>query len=84
DALVVSHPGIFTADQIKAIKKPTAWPLRDQAEAILAARKDKREFVDYVFVDYKGSCHGFAARLNLGIPEIHVAHKAALGQAGAW
>ena len=29
-------------------------PLRDQAEAIFAARKDKPEFVEYEFVDYKG------------------------------
>ena len=28
--------------------------LRNKAEAILAARKDKPEFVDYEFKDYKG------------------------------
>ena len=28
--------------------------MRDQAEAIFAARKDKPDFVEYEFVDYKG------------------------------
>lgn len=31
-------------------------PLRDEAEAIFAARKDKPDFVEYEFVDYKGEC----------------------------
>ncbi|KIP03729.1 hypothetical protein PHLGIDRAFT_37277 [Phlebiopsis gigantea 11061_1 CR5-6] len=95
DSLVVLHPGSITVDQIKAVKKPTAWvcaeddmsfkkPLRDEAEAIFAARKDKPDFVEYEFVDYKGTCHGFAARPNLGISEIYEAHKAALEQTAAW
>ena len=25
DSLVVCHPGTLTVDQIKAVKKPTAW-----------------------------------------------------------
>lgn len=29
-------------------------PLRDEAEAIFAARKEKPEFVEYEFKDYKG------------------------------
>ena len=79
-----------------------AKPLRDQAEAIFAARKDKPDFVEYEFVDYKGSwvvlgsaqiiaqfayagtCHGFATRPNLGIPEVYEAHNAALEQTAAW
>lgn len=35
-------------------------PLRDEAEAAFAARKDKPDFVDYEFKDYKGTrcpCH---------------------------
>ena len=77
-------------------------PVRDQAEAIFAARKGKPDFVEYEFVDYKGkrpmlgssqiitqfsyvgTCHGFASRPNLGIPEIYEAHNAALEQTAAW
>lgn len=29
--------------------------IRSEAEAVFAARKDKPEYVDYEFVDYKGS-----------------------------
>ena len=90
DALVVSHPGVLTVNEIKAMKKPTSWvcaegeyqrrafpspvvhaysedmtfkkPLRDQAEAIFAARKDKPDFVEYEFVDYKGQWSIFVTR----------------------
>jgi carboxymethylenebutenolidase len=30
-------------------------PLRDEAEAVFAARKDKPEYVEYEFKDYKGT-----------------------------
>lgn len=75
-------------------------PLRNQAEAVFAARKEKEDYVDYEFKDYKGkltsgyndssahlfvgTVHGFAARPNLGIPEVYDAYKAALDQTVAW
>jgi hypothetical protein len=31
--------------------------IRNKAEALLAAREGKDSFVDYEFVDYKGSCY---------------------------
>ncbi|GJE91791.1 dienelactone hydrolase family protein [Phanerochaete sordida] len=95
DSLVILHPGNTTIEQIKAIKKPAAWacaeedmsfkkPLRDEAEALFASRKDKPEFVEYEFKDYKGTCHGFAARPNLEVPEIVEAYHGALDQTAAW
>ena len=41
-------------------------PLRDEAEAIFAARKDKPDFVEYEFKDYKGKSllHRFVLSLN--------------------
>jgi len=81
DTLVIAHPGNITLDQIKAIKVPVSWVcaeddmsfkklLRNEAEAAFAACKDKPEFVPYEFKDYKGTVHGFAARPNLGLPDI--------------
>ncbi|KAH8114346.1 dienelactone hydrolase endo-1,3,1,4-beta-D-glucanase [Phellopilus nigrolimitatus] len=80
DSAVISHPGQCSADQIKAIRVPSSWQcaeedmgfgpqLRVDAEAIFASRKDKPDFIDYEFCDYKGTVHGFAARPNLSIPE---------------
>lgn len=76
-------------------------PIRDQAEAIFAARKDTPGYIDYEFKDYKGmaghipsiqapidvfagTCHGFAARPNLAIPEVVEGYKGALAQTVAW
>ncbi|THG94999.1 hypothetical protein EW026_g6571 [Hermanssonia centrifuga] len=95
NSLVICHPGGCTVAQIKAIKVPTSWvcaesdmtfkpPLRNQAEAVFAARKEKEDYVDYEFKDYRGTVHGFAARPNLGIPEVYDAYKAALDQTVAW
>lgn len=77
--------------------------LRQEAEAIFAARKDKPEYIDYEFKDYKGShsyfqtsirgkyllhyvgtVHGFAARPNLGLPEIRDAFERSLEQTTGW
>ncbi|EKM49648.1 uncharacterized protein PHACADRAFT_265215 [Phanerochaete carnosa HHB-10118-sp] len=94
-SVVILHPGAVTAEQMKAIKTPASWAcaeddmtftksLRDQAEAIFAARKDKPDYIDYEFKDYKGTCHGFAARPNLAIPEIVEAYNGALEQVAVW
>ncbi|KAI0699128.1 dienelactone hydrolase endo-1-3,1,4-beta-D-glucanase [Cytidiella melzeri] len=95
DSLVIAHPGGCTLDQIKAINIPSAWvmaeedmafskELRHQAEASFAARKDKPEYVDYEFKDYKGTVHGFAARPNLSIPGVAEAFKGSVEQTVAW
>ena len=59
-------------------------PLRDEAEASFAARRGKPEFVEYEFRDYKGTCHGFAARPNLIIPEVVKGYEGALEQTVTW
>ncbi|EJC97916.1 dienelactone hydrolase endo-1,3,1,4-beta-D-glucanase [Fomitiporia mediterranea MF3/22] len=80
NSAVVVHPGRITTTEIAAMKIPTSWQcaeedmafgpkLRNEAEAIFAARKDKPEFIDYEFHDYKGTVHGFGARPNFAIPE---------------
>ncbi|KAF7797454.1 hypothetical protein EIP86_008651 [Pleurotus ostreatoroseus] len=95
DSVVIVHPGGVTEEQIKAIKVPAAWACaeqdmafnkaaRDQAEAILAAKKDKPDAIEYEFVDYKGTVHGFGARPNLKIPEVATAFNAALDQTSNW
>ena len=82
--------------------------VRANTEAIFAARKDKSDFVDYEFHDYKGTelgfnriynifrltdtlcflrkgtVHGFAARPNLGIPEVKEAFENAFSTTVQW
>jgi len=95
DSLVIAHPGGVTAEQVKAIKIPSSWEcaeedpsfdpkIRLEAESIFAARKDKEDYIDYEFVDYPGTAHGFAARPNLQLPEIVEAYNKALEQTISW
>jgi len=95
DSLVVCHPGRCSINEIKAIKVPTAWicaeedimfspSLRNQAEAIFAARKGKDNFIEYEFEDYEGTIHGFAARPNLRDAELAEAYNGAIAQTIAW
>jgi len=95
DSIVIAHPGSTSIKEIQAIRIPASWacaeddmsfkkPLRDQAEAAFAARKDKPDFVEYEFRDYKGTAHGFAARPNLGLPEIVEAYNGAFQQTIDW
>jgi len=95
DSAVVCHPGGCNLEEIRAMKVPTAWAcaeedmsfgpkIRNDAEAAFAARKDKPDFVDYEFVDYKGTCHGFAARPNLGIPIIKEGFEKSFNQTVQW
>ncbi|KAL4251880.1 AB hydrolase superfamily protein [Abortiporus biennis] len=95
DSIVIAHPGHISDAQIKDIKVPASWecaeedmsfktPQRNNAEAIFAARKDKPDYIDYEFKDYKGTFHGFAARPNLGLPEIVEAYNGALEQTVNW
>jgi len=82
-------------DQVNAIKVPAAWEcaeddisfptkFRQEAEAAFAARKKIANSVEYEFKDYKGTAHGFAARPNLGIPEIKDAFEKAFQQTVDW
>ncbi|EIM87387.1 dienelactone hydrolase endo-1-3,1,4-beta-D-glucanase [Stereum hirsutum FP-91666 SS1] len=95
NSLVLCHPSALKEEQIEAIKVPSAWAcaeddmaftpdIRSEAEAVFAARKDKPEYVDYEFVDYKGTVHGFAARPNLSMPDVKEAYEGALEQTAAW
>ncbi|KAJ3775514.1 dienelactone hydrolase endo-1-3,1,4-beta-D-glucanase [Lentinula raphanica] len=74
---------------------PSAWAcaeedmgfkpaMRRKAEEILASRKDKENFVEYEFKDYKGTVHGFAARPNLAYPEVKAGYEGAFEQTIEW
>ncbi|KAI0086560.1 dienelactone hydrolase endo-1-3,1,4-beta-D-glucanase [Irpex rosettiformis] len=95
DSVVIAHPGGCSPEEIKAIRVPASWEcaeddqsfkkeVRDNAEAIFAARKGKPEFIEYEFKDYKGTVHGFAARPNMAMPEVVEAYKGALQQTVDW
>ncbi|KAK7682081.1 hypothetical protein QCA50_014667 [Cerrena zonata] len=58
--------------------------LREQAEKVFAARKDKPGYIDYEFKVYAGTQHGFAARPDLSLPEIVKAHEEAFIQSKNW
>jgi len=47
-------------------------------------KSDKINRVDYEFVDYKGTCHGFAARPNLAIPTVKEAFEKCFEQTVNW
>lgn len=95
NSVIIAHPGPFNLDQVKAIKVPASWiwaeedpflsdSLKAQSEAELVGRKDKANFVEYEFKEYKGTGHGFASRPNLELPEIKEAYEGALEQAVEW
>jgi len=95
DSIVVCHPGRLTLEQVKAINIPSSWILadedfifpeavRDQTEAIFAGRRDKRDYVPYEFVIYKGTTHGFAGRPDLSHPAIKDAYEKGLEQIVSW
>ncbi|TFY74120.1 hypothetical protein EWM64_g9892 [Hericium alpestre] len=95
DSIVVCHPGSCTLEQIQQITVPASWAcaeddlgfgpkLRSGAEEIFKARQGKDNYVDYEFVDYKGTAHGFAARPNLTITEVQEGYNGALQQTADW
>jgi len=95
DTAVIVHPGMFSMDEIKAIKIPTAWACaeddmifgvkkRTETEAVFTARKGKDDYVEYEFVDYKGTVHGYGARPNLGIPVVKEAFENTVSQTENW
>ncbi|KAG7443072.1 dienelactone hydrolase endo-1-3,1,4-beta-D-glucanase [Guyanagaster necrorhizus] len=95
DTIVVCHPGGLSTEQFKALKVPSSWACAEEdmgfkpaaraaAEAELAGRKGKPNFVEYEFIDHKGTTHGFAARPNLAYPEVKAGFEAALQQTVEW
>ncbi|KAG1743306.1 uncharacterized protein EDB91DRAFT_1328558 [Suillus paluster] len=95
DSLVVCHPGWVSEAEVKAINVPTSWvcaeeditfgpAIRNQAEALLAAREGKDDFVDYEFVDYKGTVHGFACQPPLEFPDVKEAFEKSIDQTLKW
>jgi len=95
DTVVIAHPGRCNITEIKAMKIPTAFAcaeedmsfgpaLRNQAEAAFAERKGKDNFIEYEFVDYTGTVHGYAARPNLALPVIKEAFEKTTTQTVQW
>ncbi|KIK44354.1 hypothetical protein CY34DRAFT_23111 [Suillus luteus UH-Slu-Lm8-n1] len=95
DSSVVCHPGFVSEAEVKAINIPTSWvcaeedmcfgpAIRNKAEALLAAREGKDKFVDYEFVDYKGTVHGFACRPPLEFPDVKEAFEKSIDQTLKW
>ncbi|KAG1734700.1 Alpha/Beta hydrolase protein [Suillus paluster] len=95
DSLVVCHPGAVSEAEIKAINIPTSWvcaeddmafvpAIRNKAEALFVARKGKDDFVDYEFIDYKGTVHGFACRPRLDFPDVKEAFEGSIDQTLKW
>ncbi|KAF9255952.1 dienelactone hydrolase endo-1,3,1,4-beta-D-glucanase [Marasmius fiardii PR-910] len=89
---VICHPGLFSDQELKAIKVPCSWvcaeedftfkpALRMKAEAEFVSRKPPHE---YEFKDYKGTTHGFASRPNFEYPEIKEAFEGAMDQIVGW
>ncbi|OJA14739.1 hypothetical protein AZE42_03191 [Rhizopogon vesiculosus] len=95
DSLVVCHPGAVSEAEINAINCPTSWvcaeddmsfspTIRNKAEALLEIRKGKGNYVDYEFVDYKGTVHGFACRPHLEFPDVKEAFEESINQTVKW
>ncbi|KAK0464596.1 dienelactone hydrolase endo-1-3,1,4-beta-D-glucanase [Desarmillaria tabescens] len=95
DTIVVCHPGKVPIGQLKAIKVPSSWACAEEdmsftpdaraaAEAELAGRRGKDNYVEYEFIEHKGTTHGFAARPNLAYPEVKAGFEAALQQTVEW
>ncbi|KAJ3576564.1 hypothetical protein NP233_g356 [Leucocoprinus birnbaumii] len=96
DTVVICHPGQFSLKLVGQMAIPSAWlcaeddftfptKKRKQAEEILAKRaKDEKTAIAYEFHDYKGTCHGFAARPNTQLPEIKEAFEKSLTETVAW
>ncbi|OAX41747.1 dienelactone hydrolase endo-1-3,1,4-beta-D-glucanase [Rhizopogon vinicolor AM-OR11-026] len=95
DSLVVCHPGAISEAEVNAINCPTSWvcaeddmsfgpAIRSKAEALLEIRKGKENYVDYEFVDYKGTVHGFACRPHLEFPDVKEAFEGSINQTVKW
>ncbi|KAF9786008.1 dienelactone hydrolase endo-1-3,1,4-beta-D-glucanase [Thelephora terrestris] len=91
-SVVIAHPAPSTLDAIKAINVPVSWAcaeeddafpkeLRLQAEAHFKSRTPE---LQYEFVDYPGTVHGFAARPAREQPLSVEGHEKALEQTIKW
>ncbi|KAG8955403.1 hypothetical protein FRC04_008754 [Tulasnella sp. 424] len=88
---IITHPGGLNAPMVEAIKVPTLWQIPEEDEAMPEKFKKQTEAIlkrkeplAYEFTEYKGTRHGFAARPNLGIPQIKQAYEDALDEAVEW
>ncbi|KAG0700441.1 dienelactone hydrolase [Suillus ampliporus] len=95
DSLVVCHPGEVSEAEVKAINIPTSWvcaeddmafgpAIRKKSEAVFVARQGKDNFVDYEFMDYTGTVHGFACRPRLDFPDVKEAFEKSIDQTLKW
>ncbi|EKM51493.1 uncharacterized protein PHACADRAFT_261654 [Phanerochaete carnosa HHB-10118-sp] len=95
DSLVVCHPTINNADQIREVRVPTAFAcaeadssftpaIRKEAEKYFESQKGTEGAVEFEFKDYPGTVHGFATRPNPKVPEVVEAYKVALDQTAGW
>ncbi|KAF9049633.1 dienelactone hydrolase endo-1,3,1,4-beta-D-glucanase [Hymenopellis radicata] len=95
NTLVIAHPGGFSFKDVEALNVPSSWACAEEdmsfspekrlkAEVIIAAKKEKNPSLDYEFIDYKGTTHGFAARPNLDYPEVKEGFEACMAQTVNW
>lgn len=88
---IVTHPGMINASMIEAIKVPSLWQIPEEDEQTpdklrneIRGILNKKDGIAFEFTEYKGTRHGFAARPNLGIPQIKQAYEDALDEGVEW
>ncbi|KAG2758176.1 hypothetical protein P692DRAFT_201757371 [Suillus brevipes Sb2] len=92
---VVSEAEVKAINLTGILRIPTSWvcaeedicfgpAIRNKSEALLAAREGKNNFVDYEFVDYQGTVHGFACRPPLEFPDVKEAFEKSVDQTLKW
>ncbi|KAH7099925.1 alpha/beta-hydrolase [Auriculariales sp. MPI-PUGE-AT-0066] len=96
DSVIIAHPGgSVGAASIAKIKVPNLWiapqedkffsdAARQAAEQQFAARKGKPTEVQYKFIDYEGTTHGFACRPALQHPKIKEAFEKSVADTLEW
>ncbi|KAG8862733.1 hypothetical protein FRB96_000743 [Tulasnella sp. 330] len=89
---VIAHPGPVATEAAKGFKVPSSWVMaeedhyfpptkRNEVEAILRA---KEPGLTCEFVDHPGTCHGFAIRPDVTLPDQKAAFENSLDQISAW
>ncbi|KAG8879924.1 hypothetical protein FRB97_001278, partial [Tulasnella sp. 331] len=85
---VIAHPGPVATEAAKGFKVPSSWVMaeedhyfpptkRNEVEAILRA---KEPGLTCEFVDHPGTCHGFAIRPDVTLPDQKAAFENSLDQ----
>jgi dienelactone hydrolase len=91
ETAVVAHPAPLTKEDFEKVKVPISFicaeedlffsvKYKNMAEEILRGKTD----FPSEFITYKGTTHGFAARPNMGIPEVKEGFHSAFDQAVNW